>query len=115
MPATYLHPTKKRHLGHNDGLYNADCLEHIARRWAQLYQLVAHFANVCGRNWFSERNAVAFSESVYDVSFARVDKARARARRRVRLTLTSHLFPRLLKCPELRQLAGILPRPCLHP
>ena len=115
MRAANLHPTKKRHLGHNDGLYNADCLEHIARRWALLYLLVAHFASVCGRNWFSERNAVAFSESVYDVSFARVDKARARAIAAGAFDPDQPCIPTPAQMPELRQLAGILPRPCLHP
>ena len=67
----YIHPTNSIHLGHNDGLNGSECLEPLACHWAQFYQQLAQNANVRGRNWFAERNPVAFSESVYDEPFAR--------------------------------------------
>ena len=60
--APLLHPTDNTHLGHREGMEYAEHVEPVARRWAQFCQQLAQFATVCGRNWFAERNPVAFSE-----------------------------------------------------
>ena len=105
----YIHPTNSIHLGHNDGLNGSECLEPLACHWAQFYQQLAQYANACGRNWFAERNPVAFSESVHEESLAPLALAREDAIARGAFDLHQAFIPTPAQTPRMEAVSGDTP------
>ena len=67
------------------------------------------YANVCGRNWFAERNPVALSESVYEESFARLDRAREDAIARGAFDPRQAFIPTPAQTPRVEPVSGDTP------